>query len=212
MDNRSTGGGATIKTRATVNRHARTFRASPEQVGHWIEACWSGTEDDSFPRDVIRTWRKNPAGVAPLALVPTLTKIGHGFFGFRFESWDGRRFRVRVDQDGFRGWHGFEVVATETGSRVTHTLEVELRGPASVIWPLLIAPIHDWCVEALFDRMGAALETGHVPARTARRMPLRVALGLRLLRAVPPVTRPRADFDRPSGSLRDVFLSRYLER
>jgi len=192
------------------NRHSREYAASPEAVGRWIEACWSGTESDPFPRDVIRTWRKNPEGVAPNALVQTLTKVGHGPFGFGFESWDGRRFRVRVDQDGFRGWHGFEVTPSARGSRVTHTLQVELRGAARFLWPLVIAPIHDWCVEALFDRMEAALSTGHVPATTTRPLPLRAALALRLLRALPPNTRPRRDHDLPTGTLRDIFLARYL--
>src|SRR5262249_32384696 len=58
MNNRRThGGGPTTTTlRTSVRSHSREFRASPAEVGQWIEACWSGTESDPFPRDVIRTW------------------------------------------------------------------------------------------------------------------------------------------------------------
>jgi hypothetical protein len=195
---------------AMLNTHTRVLRASPEAIARFIESAWSGTADDPFPRDVIATWRKNPTGVAPLALVPTLTSIGHGPFRFRFESWDGRRWRVRVNQDGYRGWHGFELEAIEGGTRLTHRIELALTGSARVLWPLVIAPIHDWAVEALFDRLQAALETGAVPARTTRRMSVRAALTLRALRALPPVSRPREVHELPGATLRDMFLARYL--
>ena len=195
---------------AMLNTHSREFRASPEAIGRFIEAAWSGTDADPFPRDVIATWRKNPEGVAPLALVPTLTSVGHGPFRFRFESWDGRRWRVRVLQDGYRGWHGFEIEKAAEGTRVTHTIELELTGSARVVWPLAVEPIHDWAVEALFDRIEAALRSGQMPARTERPMSLRAALTLRALRALPPVSRPREVHEREGATLRDLFLARYI--
>ena len=196
-----------------INRHSRHFAVSSDKIAPWIASSWSGTEADPFPRDVIRTWRKNPEGIAPLALVPTLTRVGHGPFRFRFESWDGHRFRVIVDQDGFRGWHGFDITQapqSEGGCVVTHTISLDLSGAARVLWPLVIAPIHDWAVEATFDRIAAALATGHVPERTKRRMPLRAALAFRLLKAMPPITRARELHEMPQARLRDLFLDRYL--
>jgi hypothetical protein len=153
------------------NTHSREMDAPIERVRPWIEACWTGTPDDSFPRDVLPTWRKNPQGAAPLALIPEVTRIGHGPFGFRFTGWDGWRWRVRVESGGFAGWHGFDLDETRAGCRVTHTIELDLSGLARVVWPVSIAGIHDWAVEALFDRMEAALRTGAVPKVTARPIP-----------------------------------------
>ncbi len=112
------------------NAHSRVIRASIDRVRPWIAACWTGTDSDPFPRDFIRSWRKNPPGEDLLALVPNVTRVGHGAFSFRFVSWDGERFRVRVESAGFRGWHGFDLRAVGDACEVTHTLEVELSGAA----------------------------------------------------------------------------------
>jgi hypothetical protein len=173
------------------NVHTRLLAAPIERVRPFIEASWSGTERDPFPRDVLRTWRKNPAGVEPLALVPDVTRVGHGMFAFRFLSWDGHRWRVKVETRDFRGWHGFDLEETPRGCQVTHTIELELSSKARLVWPLLIASIHDWCVEALFDRIEAALVTGEIPALTRRPMPWPAAASLGLLRKVASLRKSR---------------------
>lgn len=165
------------------NVHSRVLQASIDAVRPWIEACWSGTERDAFPRDVIATWRKNPAGVDPGALVPGQTLVGHGLFRFRLRAWDGARWRVDI-VDGPQGWHGFDLEEVEGGCRVTHTLQMDLSGKNRLMMPLVIEPIHDWAVEAIFDRLEEALRTGRVPERTARPMPLRAAIPFQLLSAV----------------------------
>jgi hypothetical protein len=166
------------------NVHTRELSAPIESLRPWIEACWSGTADDAFPRDVIRSWRQNPAGIAPLALVPNVTRVGHGFLSFRFESWDGRRFWVRVENDAFRGGHGFDLESTERGCRITHTIEVALIGRGRILWPLM-EPIHDWVVEAMFDRIEVALRTGVMPQVThGRKMNLAAASAFTLFRRV----------------------------
>jgi hypothetical protein len=162
-----------------LNVHTRRFDAPVDAVRPWIEACWSGGGRDCFPRDVVGTWRKNPPGVAPDALVPGHTVLGHGPFRFRLREWDGTRWRV--DVVGGRGWHGFDLAPDGDGCRVTHTLELEPSLPERLQW-LLIGPIHDWVVEALFDRLAMALRTGRVPARSERPMPRRVAIRLALAR------------------------------
>jgi len=153
------------------NVHTRELAATIDEIRPWIEACWTGTPQDPFPRDLIPTWRKNPPGVAPLALVPGVTRLGHGPFAFRLESWDGQRWRVTVESEGFVGWHGIDLDPTPRGCRVTHTIELELAGPARVVWPVVIAPLHDWAVEAIFDRLEEALETGVMPTVTRRPIP-----------------------------------------
>jgi hypothetical protein len=163
------------------NVHVREMPASIELVRPWIESSWTGTPRDPFPRDVLKSWRRNPPGAAPLALIPNVTRLGHGLFSFRFESWDGERWRVRVEGKGLRGWHGFDLQATALGCRVTHTLEVTPSLAGALLWRGFIAPVHDWCVEAIFDRIEEALRTGEMPAATRRKMPWRAAASFALV-------------------------------
>jgi hypothetical protein len=167
------------------NIHVRELPAPIERVRPWIEAAWSATRSDPFPRDVIRNWRRNPPGGDPLALVPGVTRVGHGPFSFRFEKWDGARWRVRVENDGYPGWHGFDLEPSRQGCRLTHTIELRLSPVKQLVWLTCFAAIHDWAVEATFDRLGEALRTGEMPASTVRPMPRAVSLrfaALRILR------------------------------
>ncbi|HSS01642.1 MAG TPA: hypothetical protein VLM79_31500 [Kofleriaceae bacterium] len=162
------------------NVHVRRVAAQPERVRPWIETCWSGGDRDCFPRDVIATWRKNPPGADPLALIPGGTLVGHGPFRFRLRTWTGAVWRVDV-VGGPPGWHGFDLEPDGDGCRVTHTLELEGTLSARLRW-MAIQSIHDWAVEALFDRLEHALRTGSVPARTERPISRMAAFGLRLAR------------------------------
>lgn len=162
------------------NVHTRRVGASIERVRPWIEACWTGGDRDCFPRDVIGTWRRNPPGADPLALIPGETLLGHGPFRFRLRVWNGQVWRVDVVGSPVR-WHGFDLAPDGGGCRVTHTLELESTLSARLRW-MTIEPIHDWAVEALFDRLEEALRTGVVPARTERPMPRMAALALALAR------------------------------
>lgn len=164
------------------NVHSRVFQASIDAVRPWIEASWSGTDRDIFPRDLIPTWRKNPAGVDPGALVPGQTLVGHGPFRFRVREWNGARWRVDI-VGGAPGWHGFDLEEQDGRCKVTHTLVVELSGAKRITMPFTIEPVHDWAVESIFDRLEEALRTGRVPERTARPMPLRAAIPFQLMRA-----------------------------
>jgi hypothetical protein len=163
------------------NVHTREMPAPVEHVRPWIEAGWTCTAHDPFPNDVLRCWRRNPPGVDPLALVPGVTRLGHGPFSFRFESWDGEHWRVRVESRAMPGWHGFDLQPTPSGCRVTHTLELESSVEARLLWAP-VAPLHDWCVEAILDRLEQALRTGKMPATTRREMSWPLAIGFAVLR------------------------------
>jgi hypothetical protein len=63
---------------------------------------------------------------------------------------------------------------------------------------MAIEPIHDWAVEALFDRLEHALRTGAVPERTERPMSRMAAVALGLARRA----RSRRTGARPSASMR----------
>jgi hypothetical protein len=182
------------------NIHVRRIAAPIERVRPWIEACWSGGDRDCFPRDVIATWRKNPPGVDPLALVPGETMVGHGPFRFRLRAWDGVIWRVDV-VGRLVGWHGFDLAPDGDECRVTHTLELESTWSAGLRW-MAIKPIHDWAVEAMFDRLEQALRTGVVPERTERPMSRVAGFALGLARRKR-IQRPREISPRTSPPLRE---------
>ena len=167
---------------AMRNVHTRLFSASIEQIRPWMEAAWSATDRDMFPRDVIPDWRRNPPGADPLALLPGVTRVGHGPFSFRLVAWDGARWRVEVETAHYPGWHGFDLRPVDDGCEVTHTLEIDLQGLGRFVWPALMASIHDWAVEAAFDRLAHALATGSIPIRTERPMPWHARAPYELLR------------------------------
>jgi hypothetical protein len=63
-------------------------------------------------------------------------------------------------------------------------------GLGSLKWRLLIEPIHDWVIEAMFDRLETALAIGSMPECTARPMGRRARWALWLLQRL--VGRPRS--------------------
>lgn len=144
--------------------HTRLLNAPIEAVRPWIDRAWSGTQEDVFPRDYIRTWRRNARGEKTAALVPGDTWVGHGMFRFQFAQWDGITWRVELPRGV--GHHGFHLESVGEQTRITHTLDASL----GVWFTVLIAPIHDWAVESLFDRLEIALTTGAVPQKTDRPM------------------------------------------
>jgi hypothetical protein len=164
------------------NIHTRHFAAPIEEVRVWIAEGWTGGDRDCFPHDVIPSWRRNPAGIDPAALVPGQTMLGHGPFQFRLREWDGFSWKVDILGDEEKGWHGFNLAPEGDGCHVTHTLSFDSSAYLKLKW-LALTPIHDWAVEALFDRMEYALRTGVAPRRTERPMPVVAAMAMRLHRA-----------------------------
>ena len=156
--------------RSLKNIHKRRIRASPEDLGKWIIRLWSGAEDDCFPRDVIANWRKTDGVRDPNQLIPGRTRLGHGPFSFDFQQWDGSKWRVIFQRGGMKGWHGFDLVPEQGGTLLVHSIEADLKGAFRFAWPVLVAPVHDWAVEAIFDRIEEALATGSAPRHTTRPM------------------------------------------
>ena len=154
------------------NTHQRRIAARLDQLSPWIGKLWSGTQEDCFPRDVIATWRKTDGVPDPDQLIPGRTRLGHGPFAFDFQQWDGRTWRVTFERPGMKGWHGFDLSPGPDGTLLAHTIEADLDGRSLLLWHLLIAPVHDWAVEAMLDRIQEALLTGAAPQHTTRPMTL----------------------------------------
>ncbi len=143
---------------------SRVFDHSISLVRSWIELAWSDSQQDIFPRDVIKGWRTNPDGTTNLQ--PGVTMLGHGPFVFTLRWWDGVRWLADLDSDA--GWQGFHLVDRGGKTRVIHTFSASLPLASR----LAIVPVHDWAVEAMFDRLEVALATGKVPRETTRPMGL----------------------------------------
>jgi hypothetical protein len=165
-----------------VNQHRRLLAASSVSLGPWIEALWSASDRDAFPRDVIANWRSNPDGVGRLKLVPNATVLGHGPFKFRLRHWDGQSWRVELEGAGLHGWHGLDLLPKGEGTQLTHTLSIDGPAPMLLLARLFFEPVHDWAVEATFDRLELALATGTPGERTHRPMSLGVWAALKIAR------------------------------
>jgi hypothetical protein len=166
------------------NIHQRHFEANSADLGRWITRLWSGTEDDCFPRDYIPTWRKTDGIRDADQLIAGRTSLGHGPFSFTFQQWDGKQWRVTVERRGMAGWHGFDLIPESNGTRLVHTIELRLQGAPRLIWPVLVEPVHNWAVEAIFDRIEEALKTGVAPRSTKRRMAIAPRLAFAALKLI----------------------------
>ena len=107
------------------------------------------------------------------------------------ECWHGETPKLTPNQfadvvGNLVGWHGFDLQPDPDGGdgcRVTHALELESSLSARLRW-MAIEPIHDWAVEAMFDRLENALRTGVVPERSERPMSRMAAFAHGLARRV----------------------------
>lgn len=144
------------------NIHSRIFDHPISLVRAWLDLAWSDSSQDVFPRDQIRSWRSNPDGST--AFVPGVTLLGHGPFVFKLVWWDGVRWRADLDCNA--GSLSIHLVEKGRKTRVIVTFEATL----DLASRLAIVPVHDWAVEALFDRLEVALRTGEVPRETTRPM------------------------------------------
>ena len=135
-----------------VNVHQRLLYASPEQVGALIDSL-SSPEDVLWPND---TWPRmkfdRPLGVGATG--------GHGPIGYFVEAYvPGESIRFRfTEPKGFNGWHACEILdATAWHCILEHRIEMKLEGRALLLWPLVIGPLHDACLEDLLSRAQALL-------------------------------------------------------
>jgi hypothetical protein len=165
------------------NVHERVLPAAPGQVRPWLDAVWSGTDDDVFPHDRLVTWR-DMAGDEPAPWAPSRTCFGHATLKFQLRRWDGTRWDADVLSRSFRGTHGFALEPAGSGTRVRHVLEGSLHGAMRWRWPLAVEALHDWAVEAMFDRLEHAVSTGRAPPATARPMPAHARAAYEVLDAL----------------------------
>jgi hypothetical protein len=134
-----------------TNIHKRLLDHPIDSIRPWISRLFSGTSVDCFPRDMLPSWRTSDN------LVPGETKLGYGPFSFTLRWWDGTRWRADLDSNA--GYQAIFLQAQGKRTRVIHTLDASL----SLVGRLSLIPIHDWAIEAMFDRLETAVATSHVP-------------------------------------------------
>jgi len=135
-----------------TNVHQRLLYATPERVGALLDSLASPADvlwpSDAWPR--IKFDR--PLGVGATG--------GHGPIGYFVEAYTpGRSIRFRfTEPKGFNGWHAVEVLdATERHCVLEHRIEMKLEGAARLLWPLVVGPLHDACLEDVLAQAQAAL-------------------------------------------------------
>jgi hypothetical protein len=168
-------------------RHESLVPVDHERVGALLDTLGSA-DDRLWPHEL---W---PAQALdrPLGVGAT----GHnGPVRFAIEAYEpGRRVRYRLlGPSGFSGWHEFTVEPSPDGTRLAHTYRATHRGPARIMWPLALRPLHD---AATRDCLAKAERELGLPAERPRRSPWvrLLALGLPLSDVVwPSLPRGRRD-------------------
>jgi hypothetical protein len=127
------------------NCHERTFTAPPEQIAGLIA-------------DFGLVW---PRQIAP---APRLQ--GHRLYEVGLMLWEEfdrpgatRAFRV-VRPDELKAEHWFELAPAARATVLRHTVDGCVTGKYEVIWRERIEPLHDLILEALFDKVKAAVTSG----------------------------------------------------
>ena len=124
------------------NVHERRIAATPEAV---IELF----DDPEQLRPVLRFPAPEPAGdllrIGPMLWQP----VERGGAALAFDI---------VEPEGFPASHWFEIGAGADGrATLSHTIEGEAVGEFEPVWRDRIKPMHDAYIEAIFDRLEAAL-------------------------------------------------------
>jgi len=128
------------------NRHERIVAAPPEQITDLVA-------------DFDRIW--------PTQIAPAPRRQGHRLYDAGLMLWEEfdrpgavRAFRV-VRPDGLQGEHWFELEPAEGATVLRHTIEGRAAGEYQAIWRERIEPLHDQILEALLDKIEAAVVPGN---------------------------------------------------
>ncbi len=138
------------------NIHRRRIEGSELSVGELIDSLAS-RNDRLWPRDAWPAMRFE-RGLEPGAVG------GHGPVRYEIERYTPGKlitFGFRSPR-GFHGTHGYSIAPDANGSTVlSHEIDMQVRGVARLLWPLVFRPLHDALMEDSLDRAERAV-TGRV--------------------------------------------------
>ena len=141
-----------------INVHQRTVKAPASEVGKLLDRL-SSLSDPFWPHE---HWPKMTLR-SELAVGAT---GGHGPIRYVVQDYTrGKRIKFRfTGPTGFRGWHSLEVEeVSERSARLKHTIEMDTKGVAVILWPLVFMPLHDALVEDALSKAQRSL--GETPQR-----------------------------------------------
>ncbi|MFK4223458.1 DUF2867 domain-containing protein [Streptomyces sp. NPDC019890] len=181
--------------RTVRNVHERNVDAPVEVVGALLDRV-SSPDDPLSPTPVWPPIRFD----GPLAVG---ADGGHGFIRYSVGAYEpGRRIRFDFAPPS-NGFHALELEPLDGGGcRVRHVLEQKQGLKSSLLWTLVIRPLHDTMIEELFDNVERAATPG-APARpyrwTRRARLLRRLIWVRPVATAVPAAATLAHqaFDRP---------------
>jgi hypothetical protein len=135
-----------------LNVHERELTADPEQVGVLIDSLSSSS-------DALWPWHSWPRMEfdRPLAVGAA---GGHGPVRYFVEEYvPGQSIKFRfTGPKGFDGSHGFQISsASEEPVVLKHTIQMTMRGPAILTWPVIFRPLHDALLEDCLGQAQASL-------------------------------------------------------
>ncbi|WP_406731030.1 DUF2867 domain-containing protein [Streptomyces sp. NBC_01794] len=142
--------------RSVRNVHERVIQASPGVVGALLDRV-SSQDDPLSPSPVWPPIRFD----GPLAVG---ANGGHGFVRYSVSAYDRGR-SVRFDfAPPSNGFHALAVEPLDADRcRVRHVLEQEQGLRSSLLWTLVIRPLHDTMVEELIDNIERAASPAGLP-------------------------------------------------
>ncbi|MBI5816130.1 MAG: SRPBCC family protein [Nitrospinae bacterium] len=141
-----------------LNIHERTLNAPADKVGALIDSLAS-PNDSLWP---VQSWPRmkfdRPLGVGAVG--------GHGPMGYYVENYTpGGSITFRFTRpNGFDGFHRFEILDAG-GGKVTlrHTIQMTAHGMATLLWRIVIRPLHDALLEDLLANAEMSLGIGSKP-------------------------------------------------
>ena len=139
--------------RTVRNVHERNVDAPVEVVGALLDRV-SSPDDPLSPSPVWPPIRFD----GPLAVGAA---GGHGFIRYSVGAYEpGRRIRFDFAPPS-NGFHALELEPLDGGGcRVRHVLEQKQGLKSSLLWTLVIRPMHDTMIEELFDNVERAATPG----------------------------------------------------
>ena len=135
-----------------LNVHSRILHCRPEELKLLLDTLAS--QDDRvwpihvWPRMTFKQGVKigSKGGHGPIRYI--ITKLVRGaMYQFQF-----------TNPKGFDGHHRFEIdKLNKEGLKITHSIQMRLRGMAIIKWLMVIRPLHNALIEDLFDNIGNRL-------------------------------------------------------
>ena len=136
------------KVMKICNIHERIINRPINQIGLLLDSL-SSSKDKLWPHE---KW-------PPMKFDRELregSKGGHGPIRYYVKNYKpGKRIIFEfTGPSGFHGQHFFELEMKEPKSTIIrHTIDMKIKGPALISWPMLFRPLHDALIEDSFDKL-----------------------------------------------------------